>query len=118
MPERVLRPRLGSSLGREGHVGNDAELCPACRHAVRAGAAFCTYCGSPLSNRGARRDSNVNHALMDADGRLDRRDVPSAGSISVVSTPSVPGRRDTAQPGVMAGREPYPGGRDHVDHQA
>lgn len=33
---------------------DDVERCPRCRQAVRPGAAFCTSCAAPLSNRSAR----------------------------------------------------------------
>ena len=33
---------------------DDVERCPRCQQALRAGAAFCTSCGAPLSNRSAR----------------------------------------------------------------
>lgn len=38
---------------------DDAELCPRCQQPLRRGAAFCTSCGTPLSNRSARNVRNV-----------------------------------------------------------
>ncbi|MEQ4565022.1 RDD family protein [Paenarthrobacter sp. CAP02] len=63
------------------------ELCPACRHPVRPGATFCTQCGSPLSNRGARKEGNINHAQMAALESAARQGHTDPGSISVVSSP-------------------------------
>ncbi|MCD4850292.1 RDD family protein [Arthrobacter sp. AK01] len=71
-------------------MNNEAELCPACRHAVRPGAAFCTQCGSPLNNRGARKEGNINHARKAALEFATRQGLPNPGSISVVSAPASP----------------------------
>ncbi|NQD86283.1 FHA domain-containing protein [Paenarthrobacter sp. CM16] len=71
-------------------MSNEAELCPACKHAVRPGAAFCTQCGSPLSNRGARKEGNINHAQKAALEFATRQGLPDPGSISVVSAPASP----------------------------
>ncbi|BCW58094.1 RDD family protein [Arthrobacter sp. StoSoilB20] len=71
-------------------MSNEAELCPACKHAVRPGAAFCTQCGSPLSNRGARKEGNINHAQKAALEFATRQGVPDPGSISVVSAAASP----------------------------
>ncbi|MFF1828012.1 RDD family protein [Paenarthrobacter sp. NPDC058040] len=76
-------------------MSSDTEVCPACRHAVRPGATFCTFCGSPLNNRGARRD---------------RHAPPGAGSIAVVSAPAGSGQPSPAQPGGGAGAASNPGG--------
>ncbi|WP_160666947.1 RDD family protein [Pseudarthrobacter sp. ATCC 49987] len=38
---------------------DDAERCPRCQQPLRQGAAFCTSCGTPLSNRSARNARNV-----------------------------------------------------------
>ena len=38
---------------------DDAERCPRCQQPLRPGAAFCTSCGTPLSNRSARNARNV-----------------------------------------------------------
>jgi uncharacterized RDD family membrane protein YckC len=71
-------------------MNSETELCPACRHAVRPGAAFCTQCGSPLSNRGARKEGNINHAQRAAQEFATRQGLPDPGSISVVSAPRQP----------------------------
>ncbi len=71
-------------------MNNEAELCPACRHAVLPGATFCTQCGSPLSNRGARKEGNINHAQRAALEFATRQGLPDPGSISVVSAPASP----------------------------
>lgn len=88
-------------------MSSEAELCPACRHAVRPGATFCTQCGSPLSNRGARKEGNINHAQKAAIEFASRQGLPDPGSISVVPAPSGP-----VQPGqtMTADRLPGPGG--------
>ena len=36
------------------------EQCVRCRQLVRPGAAYCTHCGAPLNNRGARIDRNLS----------------------------------------------------------
>ncbi|TVU60620.1 FHA domain-containing protein [Paenarthrobacter nitroguajacolicus] len=71
-------------------MSSDVELCPACRHAVRPGATFCTQCGSPLNNRGARKEGNINHAQKAALEFATRQGLPDPGSISVVSAPASP----------------------------
>ncbi|MGJ0387386.1 RDD family protein [Paenarthrobacter nicotinovorans] len=71
-------------------MSSDVELCPACRHAVRPGAAFCNQCGSPLNNRGARKEGNINHAQRAALESAARQGVADPGSISVVSAPVSP----------------------------
>ncbi|MET3953018.1 RDD family protein [Arthrobacter sp. UYEF36] len=38
---------------------DDAERCPRCQQPLRQGAAFCTSCGTPLSNRSARNIRNA-----------------------------------------------------------
>ncbi|MEO5994895.1 MAG: RDD family protein, partial [Arthrobacter sp.] len=38
---------------------DDVERCPRCQQPLRPGAAFCTSCGTPLSNRSARNAHNV-----------------------------------------------------------
>ena len=38
---------------------DDAEHCPRCQQPLRPGAAFCTSCGTPLSNRSARNTRNL-----------------------------------------------------------
>ena len=46
---------------------DDAERCPRCQQPLRQGAAFCTSCGTPLSNRSARNARNVrdlSHAQL------------------------------------------------------
>ena len=65
-------------------MSSEAELCPACKHPVRPGAAFCTHCGSPLTNRGARKERNVNRAQAAALDFATRQGLPDPGSISVV----------------------------------
>ena len=88
-------------------MSSDAELCPACRHAVRPGAAFCNQCGSPLNNRGARKEGNINHAQRAALESAARQGVADPGSISVVSAPLLPVHPGTsAEPDRMQG----PGG--------
>ncbi|HSL35899.1 MAG TPA: zinc ribbon domain-containing protein, partial [Arthrobacter sp.] len=49
---------------------DDAELCPRCQQPLRRGAAFCTSCGTPLSNRSARNVRNVRElpAARDPEG--------------------------------------------------
>ncbi|UVJ40789.1 RDD family protein [Arthrobacter sp. CJ23] len=61
-----------------------AELCPACRQAVRPGAAYCTHCGAPLSNRGARIGRNANQAQRAAAGQPGGQGPTDPGRISVV----------------------------------
>ncbi|MGP0222596.1 RDD family protein [Paenarthrobacter sp. NCHU4564] len=68
-------------------MSSEAEVCPACRHQVPSGATFCTHCGSPLTNRGARKERNVNHARRAARPFPDGQGIPDPGSISVVSSP-------------------------------
>ncbi|MDO5863981.1 MULTISPECIES: RDD family protein [Paenarthrobacter] len=91
-------------------MNSDVELCPACRHGVRPGAAFCTFCGSPLSNRGARRERNVNHAHLAAQDQANHQGAPGPGSISVVSAQEAAGRTAAAMPATMAGTGVNPGG--------
>ncbi|MFK0007345.1 RDD family protein [Paenarthrobacter sp. NPDC090520] len=91
-------------------MGSEAEACPACRHTVRPGASFCTFCGSPLNNRGARRDRNVNHAQAAAQDPLTRQVTPGAGSISVVSAPAGSVQPFPVQTGAGAGATSNPGG--------
>ncbi len=38
---------------------DDVERCPRCQQPLRPGAAFCTSCGTPLSNRSARNAHNL-----------------------------------------------------------
>ncbi|MFF2843459.1 RDD family protein [Paenarthrobacter sp. NPDC057981] len=71
-------------------MSSETELCPACRHAVRPGAAFCNQCGSPLNNRGARKEGNINHAQRAALESAARQGLADPGSISVVSAPAPP----------------------------
>lgn len=71
-------------------MSNETELCPACRHPVRPGATFCTQCGSPLNNRGARKEGNINHAQKAALEFANRHGFSDPGSISVVSAPASP----------------------------
>lgn len=44
---------------------DDAELCPRCQQPLRHGAAFCTSCGTPLSNRSARNVRNARELPAD-----------------------------------------------------
>lgn len=88
-------------------MSSDAELCPACKHPVRAGATFCTQCGSPLNNRGARREGNINHAQKAALETANRQGTPDPGSISVVSGPVAPARQ--TQTGTTTTPESVPG---------
>lgn len=88
-------------------MSNEPELCPACRHAVRPGASFCTQCGSPLNNRGARKVGNINHAQKAALDVASRQGPPDPGSISVVSAPAVPVHQGTAS---TPNGKPGPGG--------
>ncbi len=88
-------------------MSNETELCPACRHPVRPGATFCTQCGSPLNNRGARKEGNINHAQKAALEFANRHGFSDPGSISVVSAPASPmqhGAKTTPD------RMPGPGG--------
>ncbi|WP_309075767.1 RDD family protein [Paenarthrobacter sp.] len=88
-------------------MSNEAELCPACRHGVRPGATFCTQCGSPLNNRGARKEGNINHARKAALEFANQQGFSEPGSISVVSAPASPmphGPKNTPD------RMPGPGG--------
>ncbi|WP_090819527.1 RDD family protein [Arthrobacter sp. yr096] len=88
-------------------MNSETELCPACRHAVRPGAAFCTQCGSPLSNRGARKEGNINHAQRAAQEFATRQGLPDPGSIAVVSAPVQPTHPGTT---TMPDRRQGPGG--------
>ncbi|ABM09951.1 RDD family protein [Paenarthrobacter aurescens] len=88
-------------------MSNETELCPACRHGVRPGATFCTQCGSPLNNRGARKEGNINHAQKAALEFANRQGSPDPGSISVVSAPASPMQHGTKS---MPDRMPGPGG--------
>ena len=69
---------------------DDAERCPRCQQPLRQGAAFCTSCGTPLSNRSARNARNV-------------RELPPAplipGSIPVTQGPAT-GRGQGGGPSV------------------
>lgn len=85
-------------------MSSEAELCPACKHPVRPGAAFCTHCGSPLTNRGARKERNVNRAQAAALDFATRQGLPDAGSISVVPASTAP-----MQPGREAAANVHPG---------
>ncbi|MDI2036171.1 RDD family protein [Paenarthrobacter nitroguajacolicus] len=85
-------------------MNSDAELCPACRHTVRPGAAFCNQCGSPLNNRGARKEGNINHAQRAALESANRQGLADPGSISVVSAPTAP-----SHPGTNAVPDSMPG---------
>ncbi|MBT2587365.1 RDD family protein [Arthrobacter sp. ISL-95] len=88
-------------------MSNETELCPACRHGVRPGATFCTQCGSPLNNRGARKEGNINHAQKAALEFANRHGFSDPGSISVVSAPASPMQHGTK---TMPDRMPGPGG--------
>lgn len=88
-------------------MSNETELCPACRHGVRPGATFCTQCGSPLSNRGARKEGNINHAQKAALEFANRHGLSDPGSISVVSAPESPMPHGTK---TMPDGMPGPGG--------
>ncbi|WP_224091998.1 MULTISPECIES: RDD family protein [unclassified Arthrobacter] len=85
-------------------MSSEAELCPACKHPVRPGAAFCTHCGSPLTNRGARKERNVNRAQAAALDFATRQGLPDPGSISVVPASTAP-----MQPGREAAVNVHPG---------
>ncbi|OFI38721.1 transporter [Arthrobacter sp. SW1] len=78
------------------------EQCPACRQAVKPGASFCTKCGSPLSNRGARIERNISQVQMAKMDRAAHQPGPDAGSIAVAPVPP-------AAPGATAG-QPMPQG--------
>lgn len=54
---------------------DDAELCPRCQQPLRRGAAFCTSCGTPLSNRSARNIRNVR----ELPGPLDPLEIHPGG---------------------------------------
>ncbi|MET1064203.1 MAG: zinc ribbon domain-containing protein, partial [Arthrobacter sp.] len=58
---------------------DDAERCPRCQQPLRPGAAFCTSCGTPLSNRSARNTRNVRDVLQPQ---------PIPGSIPVTLGPA------------------------------
>ncbi|BCW66301.1 hypothetical protein NicSoilB4_10640 [Arthrobacter sp. NicSoilB4] len=77
---------------------DDAERCPRCQQPLRPGAAFCTSCGTPLSNRSARNARNV-------------RDLPHAqlipGSIPVTPGPA-PGRGQGGGPSMPSKLEVVP----------
>ncbi|NHW49335.1 FHA domain-containing protein [Paenarthrobacter sp. MSM-2-10-13] len=88
-------------------MSNETELCPACRHGVRPGATFCTQCGSPLNNRGARKEGNINHAQKAALEFANRQGFSDPGSISVVSAPASPMQHGQK---TMPDRMPGPGG--------
>ena len=88
-------------------MSNETELCPACRHGVRPGATFCTQCGSPLNNRGARKEGNINHAQKAALEFANRQGFSDPGSISVVSAPASPMQHGSK---TMPDRTPGPGG--------
>ncbi|KUM40424.1 RDD family protein [Arthrobacter sp. EpRS71] len=88
-------------------MNNETELCPACRHGVRPGATFCTQCGSPLNNRGARKEGNINHAQKAALEFANRQGSSDPGSISVVSAPASPMQHGQK---TMPDRMPGPGG--------
>jgi uncharacterized RDD family membrane protein YckC len=88
-------------------MSNETELCPACRHGVRPGATFCTQCGSPLNNRGARKEGNINHARKEALESANRHGFSDPGSISVVSAPALPMPHGTK---TMPDRMQGPGG--------
>ena len=90
---------------------DDAELCPRCQQPLRRGAAFCTSCGTPLSNRSARNVRNVREAPAARDpqeihprgpGGADGWN-PTAGHTGLI-----PGSIPVTQ-GPATGREP--GGR-------
>ncbi|MDR6685981.1 putative RDD family membrane protein YckC [Arthrobacter sp. 1088] len=85
-------------------MSSETELCPACKHPVRPGAAFCTHCGSPLTNRGARKERNVNRAQAAALDFATRQGLPDPGSISVVPASTAP-----MQPGREAAVNVHPG---------
>ena len=88
-------------------MSNETELCPACRHGVRPGATFCTQCGSPLNNRGARKEGNIDHAQKAALEFANRHGFSDPGSISVVSAPASPMPHG---PKTMPDGMPGPGG--------
>lgn len=88
-------------------MNSETELCPACRHGVRPGATFCTQCGSPLNNRGARKEGNINHARKAALEYANRQGLSDPGSISVVSAPASPMHHGTK---TMPDHIPGPGG--------
>ncbi|MGP4032475.1 RDD family protein [Pseudarthrobacter sp. 1C304] len=57
---------------------DDAERCPRCQQPLRPGAAFCTSCGTPLSNRSARNARNAReHAQIP--GSIPVTPGPAAG---------------------------------------
>ncbi|KRE77628.1 RDD family protein [Arthrobacter sp. Soil763] len=58
-------------------MSDDVERCPRCHQPVRAGAAFCTTCGAPLSNRAARNG---------------RRPDPAPGTIPVAPAAALHGQ--------------------------
>lgn len=43
-------------------MSDDVERCPRCHQPIRPGAAFCTSCAAPLSNRSARNAARVEPA--------------------------------------------------------
>ncbi|HSO90214.1 MAG TPA: RDD family protein [Arthrobacter sp.] len=82
---------------------DDAERCPRCQQPLRQGAAFCTSCGTPLSNRSARNVRNV-------------RELPAARAPHEIH-PQVPGGADTGNPaaghtGLIPGSIPISRGPD------
>nr|WP_240793624.1 MULTISPECIES: RDD family protein [unclassified Arthrobacter] len=69
-----------------------AELqpCPRCRRSIRAGAAFCTSCGAPLSNRAARSSRNLHTGATGSDApavAVTAHHAAIPGTIPVVQSP-------------------------------
>ena len=90
------------------------EHCPACRQAVKPGASFCTRCGSPLSNRGARIERNISQAQMARMDLAAPQPEGDAGRIAIAPTPTGP-----AGPGPAGRRMPHvPGGGTTMDNKA
>lgn len=83
------------------------ERCPACRQAVKPGASFCTKCGAPLSNRGARIERNISQVQM---ARMDLA-APQAGSDAgrIAIAPAPPGATGPAPAGQRVPQVPGEG---------
>src|SRR4029453_15618291 len=68
----------------------EGEECPRCHQRVKPGAAFCTHCGAPLSNRAARIDRNLSAGLPAPSPAHDPAYGAKPGRIAVAPVPVGP----------------------------
>ncbi|MHA7223692.1 RDD family protein [Arthrobacter sp. RHLT1-20] len=68
-----------------------AERCPRCQQPIRPGAAFCTSCGAPLSNRSARSSRNAQELPQPQGANASDAWAADGGNTAVGRSGPIPG---------------------------